>query len=377
MPSDTKEHVIIHNSHGIPEVLRCTVANAKALLDDYLNNLDPAIRKVADYRLLAETPVHIVNTRLITAALEELITGEIGAPAKSLRWLKHGPPPRTPAMPIETPTPGVAEAPLPYNLKTLQADTKRLFGMSSKQTLAVAQALYEKSMLSYPKTDCQYLALSQKEDVPQTLSALAHNFHAEVRTLRKTGIELRDFVFDDAKVAAHHAIVPTLHYTAELLDVELQVFTLVAQRYLQSLSAGLQFASMFPPPKPADERPEEFITQALRDEVVLWAFKHKLDANKLGSNLDYALHKLAPHEGLSFMAGVVARAQGKPLQYVEPSVLDAADELQKLRQRRWKPDAPVSRIVEQYLSFIREHLANSRNDTFDVAELTNRQLEAA
>lgn len=219
MIADDNQNVIVHTSHGTAQVMLCTLANARALLNSFLSNLDPAIEQVASYKTLADKPVHLVNTRLVTSALEELVTSDIGAPAKFVRNLMHGLPPRT------------------------------VGGVT-----------------------------------------------------------------------------------------------------------------------PEDTRPLETVTAELRDEVVLWAFKHKLDATKLGRNLDYDLHRYAPHETLRIMSGVLARAKGKPLQYVEPSVLDAADELHQLQHGTWKDTAQESRVVQRYLDFIREHLVG-RNDTFEVTRL--------
>jgi DNA topoisomerase III len=131
--------------------------------------------------------------------------------------------------------PGKESPPMPYKLPSLQKDANRILGLTAKNTLEVAQKLYEKKAITYPRTDCEYLASSQKGEIDATLDLLAKRFGAAVSTLRATGIVTRDTTFNDAKLTDHHAIVPALA-DVPLDGLELQVYTLIAQRYLQTLS---------------------------------------------------------------------------------------------------------------------------------------------
>lgn len=131
--------------------------------------------------------------------------------------------------------PGKESPPMPYKLSALQKDANRILGLTAQRTLEVAQALYDKKALTYPRTDCEFLAESQKAQVDDTLAVLARRFAPSVETLKKSGVLLRTTTFDDAKLSDHHAIVPTVEYVA-LEGIELQVYTLVAQRYLQAIS---------------------------------------------------------------------------------------------------------------------------------------------
>lgn len=136
--------------------------------------------------------------------------------------------------------PGKESPPLPFNLSTLQREANKAFGFSADKTLKVAQALYDKKAMSYPRTDCSYYGESQKGEVEATLRAVAKTFEAAVGILRTNGIEMRTSVFDDSKLSDHHAIAPTTQ-PVDLIGDELKLFTLVAQRYLQVLSKDLKF----------------------------------------------------------------------------------------------------------------------------------------
>jgi DNA topoisomerase-3 len=137
--------------------------------------------------------------------------------------------------------PGKESPPLPFNLPTLQKEANKAFGFSAKETLDLAQGLYEKKALSYPRTDCAYLAESQKAEVAETLAVIEKNFPKAVATLRSMGMELRSTVFNDAKLTDHHAVVPTRQFVP-LEGRELQLFTLVVQRYLRVLSKDMAFS---------------------------------------------------------------------------------------------------------------------------------------
>jgi DNA topoisomerase-3 len=136
--------------------------------------------------------------------------------------------------------PGKEAPPMPYKLPALQKDAIRVLGLTAKRVLEVAQALYEKKAITYPRTDCEFLASSQKAEVDATLTALAERFAGEVGTVQRLGTHLRDSTFNDAQLTDHHAIVPTTLFVP-LDGLELQVFTLVAQRYLQTISKDCLF----------------------------------------------------------------------------------------------------------------------------------------
>lgn len=137
-------------------------------------------------------------------------------------------------------TPGKESPAAPFNLPLLQKEANKAFGFSAKETLDLAQALYDKKATTYPRTDCAFLAESQKGEVAETLEALEKVFPKAVATLKSMGLDLRSSVFNDAKLSDHHAIVPTRQYVP-LAGKELQLFTLIVQRYLRVLSKDLKF----------------------------------------------------------------------------------------------------------------------------------------
>lgn len=137
-------------------------------------------------------------------------------------------------------------APLLYDLGALQRECSSRFGMSPDKTLATVQSLYEKhKLLTYPRTDCQYISEEMYPDAPKVLAAIARalpELSGTVASLGANGAPLRSptRVFNSAKVAAaaHHAIIPTTGGqlpASGLAGAEADVYNLVARRYLAQL----------------------------------------------------------------------------------------------------------------------------------------------
>jgi DNA topoisomerase-3 len=126
-------------------------------------------------------------------------------------------------------------APLPFDLSTLQQEASRRWGMGVQQVLDIAQALYEThKAATYPRTDCPYLPQSQLEDVPKTLQALKRSDSQLAALVDRADRERRSRAWNDKKITAHHAIVPTTAVVdlAKMNADERKVYDLIRRRYL-------------------------------------------------------------------------------------------------------------------------------------------------
>ena len=102
-----------------------------------------------------------------------------------------------------------------YDLTTLQREANRLFGYTAKQTLDYAQSLYEKKLLTYPRTDSQYLT----DDMLPTAESLVSGLWPMLSFA--AGLDLSPQfgrVLNSKKVSDHHAIVPTMEFVQKGLD---------------------------------------------------------------------------------------------------------------------------------------------------------------
>ena len=126
-----------------------------------------------------------------------------------------------------------AAPPKLYDLTTLQREANRLFGFTAQQTLDYAQALYEKRLLTYPRTDNRYLTGDMRETASDMLVWLQYNLPYSGS---KDFVPDFDRMIDDSKVTDHHAIIPTCEmFKADLSALpsgEHDLLNLVAVRLL-------------------------------------------------------------------------------------------------------------------------------------------------
>ena len=125
-----------------------------------------------------------------------------------------------------------------FDLTSLQREANRIYGYTAKQTLDLAQALYEKKLLTYPRTDSSYLTDDMSGTAAQIAALLAGklpfmqgaDFTPEISRL-----------LDSKKVSDHHAIIPTMELAkadlAALPESERNILTLAGARLLMACAA--------------------------------------------------------------------------------------------------------------------------------------------
>lgn len=99
-------------------------------------------------------------------------------------------------------------APLPHSLSSLQKAASSRFGMSAQEVLDTAQALYERKLTTYPRTDCRYLPNEQFDGAAAVLAALSSVPGLE-QVAGTADASLKSSAWNTQKVTAHHAIAPT------------------------------------------------------------------------------------------------------------------------------------------------------------------------
>ncbi|MBO5088585.1 MAG: type IA DNA topoisomerase [Lachnospiraceae bacterium] len=131
-------------------------------------------------------------------------------------------------------------APLLYNLAELQNDCARLFKISPDQTLQIAQELYEKKMVTYPRTDARVLSTAVSKEIYKNISGLKNipsmKAYAEhiLNSGSYKGIAKTRYV-NDKQITDHYAIIPTgqgLNSFAGLNDTAKKVYEIIVRRFL-------------------------------------------------------------------------------------------------------------------------------------------------
>ena len=125
--------------------------------------------------------------------------------------------------------------PLPFDLSTLQEVCSRKLGLGAQETLNIVQALYEThKATSYPRSDCRYLPESMFNELAAVFDALLKTDPALRPALESVDRSLRSRAWNDGKVTAHHAIIPTTEPAnlTRLSEQERQVYELIRSHYL-------------------------------------------------------------------------------------------------------------------------------------------------
>ncbi len=120
-----------------------------------------------------------------------------------------------------------------YDLTTLQREANRYFSFTAQQTLDLVQSLYEKKLLTYPRTDSQFITDDMEGTVRQVISILCRKLPLFDGVAYTPDI---DRISNNAKVTDHHAILPTVQVEkldiAELPESEQKILRLVATRLI-------------------------------------------------------------------------------------------------------------------------------------------------
>lgn len=124
---------------------------------------------------------------------------------------------------------------LPFSLSALQVMAGKKHGYDPQAVLTGAQALYEKKLTSYPRSDCDFLPESQQADAAVILANLSGSQHSDlIKWSEKADISIKSRAWNDKKITAHHAIIPTevpCKINA-LPEVERNLYLLIAQAYI-------------------------------------------------------------------------------------------------------------------------------------------------
>lgn len=136
-------------------------------------------------------------------------------------------------------------APLPYSLSALQIDAAKRFGMSAQQVLDTCQSLYEKhKLITYPRSDCRYLPLEHYSQARSVCDAIANNAKDLSTAVEEANLSLKSKAWNDSKVDAHHAIIPTPKKASvnALSASEMKIYQQIARQYLMQFYPAAVYA---------------------------------------------------------------------------------------------------------------------------------------
>lgn len=134
--------------------------------------------------------------------------------------------------------------PLLFSLTSLQTEANEKLGFTAAHTLEIMQSLYEKKLLTYPRTDSNYLTDDMAAILPERVKLLHDFYPDEVDNLTANGLNVDGRIINNAKVSDHHAIIPTenIGNASGLTDDENEILKTVVTRFLAALSAQYEYA---------------------------------------------------------------------------------------------------------------------------------------
>jgi DNA topoisomerase-3 len=235
--------------------------------------------------------------------------------------------------------PLVEQAPLLYDLTTLQREANQRFGFTAKRTLAAAQGCYERhKVLTYPRTASRYLSSDLVSSLPSVVGRIVAADPAyEKAAAAISGLSLLPTAraVNDAKVGDHHAIIPTdeTHKLSGLSSDERRIYDMVARRFLAIFH-------------PASESEQTVVWTAIGDEkfrsrgkvlvVAGWraAYGEEVlptDEGKTDEDAEQRLPKLDEGQAVTCAeVEALAKQTKPPSRYNESSLLRAMETAGKL-----------------------------------------------
>ena len=134
-------------------------------------------------------------------------------------------------------------APLLFNLAEIQNECSKKFKINPEQTLSHIQALYEKKMLTYPRTDARVLSTAVAKEININIKKLTNlKGNTEIKNIAEHILEKKWYTnlaktkyVDDSKITDHYAIIPTgegLQNYSSLNDLQKKIYNLVLRRFL-------------------------------------------------------------------------------------------------------------------------------------------------
>lgn len=208
------------------------------------------------------------------------------------------------------------KAPKLYDLTTLQRDANKAYGYTAQQTLDYTQSLYEGKLVTYPRTDSQYLS----DDMAQT----AFEVEMACRSVFDLGGEYEpnfNVIINNSKVSGHHAIIPTVNIkTANIGTLpsgEKNILNLIATRLICATAPVHKYESVKITAKCADT---EFTASGKTVLEMGWKKFIKSDKNE-----DKTLPKITEGQTFTVQASKGEHFTSPPKPYTEDTLLSTME----------------------------------------------------
>lgn len=233
---------------------------------------------------------------------------------------------------------------LPFSLSTLQVLAGRRFGYEPQQVLDTAQALYERKLTTYPRSDCEYLPTNQFKDSQSILTNLQGCGDDTLANWAKgADSKIKSRAWNDKKISAHHAIIPT-RVKADLSKmnaVERNIYFLIAQAYM----AQFYPVHTYYQTKVEVDYKEELFTASGRTEIDLgWKALYTSKKNNEADNEEGQdkedngqeennLPPMRKNDNVDYVSGELAKSVTRPpVRFTQATLIAAMKDIHKFVQ---------------------------------------------
>lgn len=229
--------------------------------------------------------------------------------------------------------------PLPYSLSVLQIDASKRFNLSPKVVLDLCQSLYEKhQLITYPRSDSRYLPKEQFAMAAKVLSVIKSNIPSLIGAVDNANPKLKSKVWNDSKVDAHHAIIPTHRSMAlaRLSNDEAKIYQLIATHYLMQFYGPHKYQEQV---AKIDIAGGVFIAKGKSTQDLGWLALTKNESNKTQT----VIPKLSKDESLQCIDSQLLEKQTSPPKHFTEATLLAA----MTGIARYVQDSKIKKILKE------------------------------
>ena len=232
-------------------------------------------------------------------------------------------------------------APLLFNLAEIQNECTKRFKIKPDETLEIIQTLYEKKLVTYPRTDARVLSTAVAKEITKNLNGLTKNYKdEEVQEIIKKMIEekystnlIKTKYVNDSKITDHYAIIPTgqgLENLDKITELQRNVYKIIVKRFLAIFYPPAEFNKIS---ITINIEEETFSTsgKVCTKEGYLSVWKNKSEAEQKEENSLDILKKLKKEQEITVLNYEIKDAEtNPPSRYNSGSIILAMENAGKL-----------------------------------------------
>lgn len=265
---------------------------------------------------------------------------------------------------------------LPYYLGSLQKEASKKLGFSLDQTLEIAQKLYEAQLISYPRSDSNYLPLAMKDECYNQAQSYADHYQVKEK-LRPQSDSFKQF--NDSKVTSHHALIPIFSLAEgkgleqfNLSTDELALLDLIVRKFLSGFMSNYRYDSLLY--TATNETGAKYVAKGKKIIDKGWMAMYQTD--------EASSHEFSQAESLKGVGNIERKLEGKPKYFTPDTILTAMEHCGKdvkdeeiaelMRSNGFMLGRPATQgeIVKKLLS--REYIEMKKNNIISTQK--GRQL---